>query len=406
MADLLRDSRVRHNGHVAEIFISYRVRGQAGYAALLDRELRRRFGPGAVFRAPRSLVPGDDFAAEIFRNLHMCAVLLAVIGPGWLIAGEDDRSGSADAVDWVRREIAAAFAHRLRVIPVLVEGAHMPAQAELPGDIAALARCHGLRIRDSSADSDIARIISEIGLLVPQLRGTTGSPDEATDTRIRLFRMASVPDSAIRIGIVPGGIRRVRFAGIWVNSENTDMEMSRFSEFSVSAIIRYYGARRDQAGRVIDDVIARELAECLDARRCVAPGVAIVTGSGTLRDSHNVSYVIHVAAVQGEPGAGFRQVRDVGDCVVNALTAAERLADADPAARTILIPLLGAGIAGAPIGKTVRALLRAAIDHIAAKPSTPLEVIYFLAYTERELREFVEATRETPRLISAEEKSV
>jgi O-acetyl-ADP-ribose deacetylase (regulator of RNase III) len=374
---------MRDNELMPAIFINYRAQRQAGHAALLDRELCRRFGADAVFCAPRSIPLGEDFSAEISRNLRMCAVLLAVIGPGWLSFGADDPSRLPGAVDWVRQEIADALAHQLRVIPVLVQDACMPDQGQLPADITALARCQAVHLHDHSVDAGLARIIKEIGDLVPE-PGQIRLPDEETEPGVRLFEFAGAPASRPRIGVVAGSIRRVRFADIWVNSENTDMEMSRFSEFSISAILRYYGAQRDSTGRVINDVIAGELAERAGSQRPIAPGAAIVTGSGSLAQSHKVRYIIHVAAVQGEPGAGFRQVRNIDDCVTNALTIAEQLARKDPTARTVLIPLLGAGVAGAPIAPTAHALLGAAIDHIEARPDHRLTEIYFLGYTKRE----------------------
>jgi hypothetical protein len=41
-----------------------------------------------------------------------------------------------DPGDWLRREIVEAFSHGLRVIPVLLDGVTLPAEAELPDDIA------------------------------------------------------------------------------------------------------------------------------------------------------------------------------------------------------------------------------------------------------------------------------
>jgi hypothetical protein len=382
---------------VPKVFINYRVQEQAGYAALLDRELAERFGVAAVFRASRSIRPGDDFAREILHNLAECAVLLAVIGPGWLaLAG---RAGHTGDGDWVRRELAEAFTLGIRVIPVLVEDAAMPAEAELPPDIAPLARCQYLRLHHRSVDSDVAHIVDELRRLVPGLRADRREPRELPDTEVRLYRVDEPGPSPCRIGVVTGSISRVRDADIWVNSENTDMEMARFTEFSVSGIIRYWGARHDHTGRVTADLIADELAARVGDRRPVAPGTAFVTGAGALAERNNVRYVIHVAAVQGEPGAGFRQVRDVGRCVTSALVEAERLAAAGEPVATILFPLLGTGAAGAEVRPTVRALLDAALDHLAAYPRTPLRVISFLAYTDQELAAFEEVLGALPRLV-------
>jgi O-acetyl-ADP-ribose deacetylase (regulator of RNase III) len=392
---------VRNNGGVPTIFINYRVHDQAGYAALLDRELARRFGPDAVFRASRSIRPGDDFVREILRNVRTASVLLAVIGPGWAEAGRSKVNGT---VDWVRLEIAEALMSGVRVIPILVEDANMPIEAELPDDIAALARCQYLRLHHRSIETGIAQVVTDLRRLVPQLRGDHDPHNDVAESDVRRYRLSGAASSC-RIGLVSGSIRRVRFADVWVNSENTDMEMPRYAEFSVSSIIRYWGALRDHTGRVITDVIADELAERVGARRPVAAGAAFVTGSGWLAESHNVRYVIHVAAVQGVPGTGFRQVPDIGGCVTNALVEAERLTHADPPAHSILFPLLGTGVGGAAIRPTARALLDAAVDFITSRPDTSLRTIYFLAYTESELAEVEDVLREMPRMLPLDEST-
>jgi O-acetyl-ADP-ribose deacetylase (regulator of RNase III) len=198
------------------------------------------------------------------------------------------------------------------------------------------------------------------------------------------YVLASADAPACVIGIRPGRILRVHDVDIWVNSENTDMEMPRFNEFSISSIIRYHGARHDAAGHVVDDVIADELARVVGNHRPVAPGAAFVTGPGELATTNGVRRIIHVAAVHGEPGAGFRQVRQVGACVANALAQAERLAAEDGSLRTILFPLLGVGMAGASVPQTATELVAAAADHLAATPGTLLRGIYFLAYQDTE----------------------
>jgi O-acetyl-ADP-ribose deacetylase (regulator of RNase III) len=382
---------------VPKVFINYRAREQAGYAALLDRELVEHFGRDNVFRASRSIEPGDDFAEEIIRNLRMCTVLLAVIGPDWLTRRTGAYREPVAEDDWVHKEIAEALRAGVRVIPILVEDARMPSELDLPAEIAPLARCQYLRLHHRSVDNDIGRVVAELDRLFPELRRVR-RPREVVDELTRLFQLAAPLGSPCHIGVLTGTINRIRSVDIWVNSENTDMEMSRFMEFSVSSIIRYWGSRRDHTGRVTDDVIADELAAVVGHRRPVAPGTALVTGSGSLAGSNNVRHVIHVAAVQGEPGAGFRQVRQVGSCVANALHEAERLAAADPRVRSILFPLLGVGVAGAALAPTVRTLLRAAIDHLAATPDTALRAIYFLAYTEAELAALDGGIEETRRL--------
>jgi nucleoside phosphorylase len=222
---------------------------------------------------------------------------------------------------------------------------------------------------------------------------------EAGPREIRLFELAAPHRSPCRIGVIAGSIKRVRSVDMWVSSENTDMEMSRITEFTISGIIRYWGAGRDDAGRVVDDVIARELTAQVNGRAPVAAGSAFVTGSGSLQDSHRVRHIVHVASVQGEPGAGFRQVSDVGLCVTNALVAAERVAAGDPQARTILFPLLGVGSGGGLVGPTADRMINAFVDHLVEWPQTHLQAIYLLGYSGSQLSVVTEHLTGNARLL-------
>lgn len=186
-----------------------------------------------------------------------------------------------------------------------------------------------------------------------------------------------------RIGVITGRLRAVTGVDVWVNSENTGMRMSRFEEYSVSAVIRYEGAVRDGSGAVVDDVIASELAGAV-SRRPVAPGTVVTTGSGQLKESNGVHHVIHVAAVEGRPGEGYQQVAEIDLCVANALVEADRLATTGPV-RSILFPLLGAGVAGGDARTTARTMIRACVDHLRRRAETGIDRVYLLATTSGEL---------------------
>ncbi|SCL25878.1 hypothetical protein GA0070616_3194 [Micromonospora nigra] len=202
------------------------------------------------------------------------------------------------------------------------------------------------------------------------------------------FKLRHTDDGAKRwIGVVTGDARQVTCADAWVNSENTDMMMSRTSEFSMSGIIRYEGARRDASGRVVADLVADELAAAVRDRRPVMPAVAIVTSGGELERTNGVRMIVHTAAVEGQPGSGYRPIRDLDRAVHHALAAAQQpvLPDgtAIEPAHTVLVPLLGAGTAGGDLDTVSRTLIRAAVDRLA-RSSSP-ERVLFLAYTDAEL---------------------
>ncbi|HEY0640414.1 MAG TPA: toll/interleukin-1 receptor domain-containing protein [Pseudonocardiaceae bacterium] len=115
------------------VFVNYRGDDSGTAAALIDREFAARFGGDRVFLDCRSVPVGADFADAILTRLRSCTVLLVVMGPRWLtLTGDTGARRIDDPADWVRCEIAEALSHRLRVIPVLLDGAVLPTAGELP----------------------------------------------------------------------------------------------------------------------------------------------------------------------------------------------------------------------------------------------------------------------------------
>lgn len=75
---------------------------------------------------------GTDFRSHIQAVLQETEVLIVVIGPQWLGTDAAGAVRMSQESDPVRAEIEAAQARSLPLIPVLVDGARMPASAELP----------------------------------------------------------------------------------------------------------------------------------------------------------------------------------------------------------------------------------------------------------------------------------
>ncbi|MBK7530613.1 toll/interleukin-1 receptor domain-containing protein [Piscinibacter sp.] len=136
------------------IFISYRRDDTEGHAGRLYEDLVEQFGKQAVFFDVSAIEPGQDFRKAIDANVARCSVLLAMIGPRWL-----DASGGArridDAGDFVRLEIASALKRDVPVVPVLVQGAKMPAAAQLPADVADLAWRNAVELSHARWPSDV-----------------------------------------------------------------------------------------------------------------------------------------------------------------------------------------------------------------------------------------------------------
>jgi hypothetical protein len=207
-------------------------------------------------------------------------------------------------------------------------------------------------------------------------------PAVLAEQRIVVYRLAK--RRSRRIGLITGDLLNVRSVDLWVNSENTNMQMSRFYESTISATIRYNGARRDANGVVVEDLIADELNQKLGGALSVAPATVLLTSAGELARSHNVRAVLHVAAVFGEPAAGYRRVSDIARCVINTLDAAERIGG-DPPPGSIVFPLLGVGSAKAGLEPTVKLLIAAALSWLETERSVNLSAVYFLAYRDSEL---------------------
>ena len=146
-----------------KIFISYRRDDSAVHAHSLNAELVTAFGPAQVFFDVKAIAYGEAFSPEIERNLKDSDVVVAVIGPLWpTLAGDDGRPRIQLPGDYVRHEIATALGTGKRVIPVLVEGARMPAKASLPADIAGLADINALTFSNRQIGEDAQRLVEAI----------------------------------------------------------------------------------------------------------------------------------------------------------------------------------------------------------------------------------------------------
>ncbi len=196
-----------------------------------------------------------------------------------------------------------------------------------------------------------------------------------------------------KLGIMTGNLRNVgrgtdaKKVDVWVNSENTNMQMARYFDRSISSVIRYEGARKDAGGSVIEDTVYEELAAQVQNLKIqeVQPGTVLVTEAGELSSTCGVRRIFHVATVRGEVGHGYSAVTDLGGCVLRAL----EMMDADEFAgedlHSILFPLLGTGTARAEKHSAVRTQINAAVKYMAANSDSTVNEVYFLAWSDVDL---------------------
>jgi CHASE2 domain-containing sensor protein len=148
----------------SDFFICYR-RGESSWPArILRDELARRFGESSVFMDLDSIDAGQEWPRRIENEISGCGVILVLMGPRWLEATESDGTRRIDDPgDWVRLEIEAGLREaEAIVVPVLLDGAIMPDEDELPASIGPLARRHAITLDANHWSTEIGELVDSI----------------------------------------------------------------------------------------------------------------------------------------------------------------------------------------------------------------------------------------------------
>ena len=140
------------------IFISYRRADARGYAGRLEDTLKGYFGAGRVFRDIGGINPGEDFKEAIDQTIMEAGALIVLIGPNWLVRNDSGTPRLHEAGDHVAGEIQAALEQKRLIIPVLVDGAAMPREEDLPDTLKSLTRRNAVTVSDEGWDADVTRL--------------------------------------------------------------------------------------------------------------------------------------------------------------------------------------------------------------------------------------------------------
>ena len=153
------------------VFVSYRRDDSKHAAGRLGERLDQRFN---LFMDIDSIRPGTDFTAVVRDAVDHADVVLALIGSSWLDMKDETGARRLDSPDdWVALEVGTALEQGTPVIPVLVDGAHMPDRSQLPPALAELANRQAIKLTHESFPQDCTRLIETIETLV----GREHSPD-------------------------------------------------------------------------------------------------------------------------------------------------------------------------------------------------------------------------------------
>jgi hypothetical protein len=146
------------------IFISYRRADSADVTGRIYDRLTGHFGESAVFKDVDSIPLGIDFNEHLENAVGKCKIFLVVIGDQWLDSPNSAQTSRLqDPRDFVRIEIEAALNRNILIIPLLVRGASMPAEDQLPPSLQRLVYRNAIPIRsDPDFHRDMDRLIEAI----------------------------------------------------------------------------------------------------------------------------------------------------------------------------------------------------------------------------------------------------
>ena len=151
---------------MAKIFISYR-REDAGFAVDQVHGALKPYAASAddIFVDVDNIPPGVDFVEHLNKYVDQCDVMLVAIGVNWLRAV--DASGARrldDREDFVRIEIETALARGIPVVPLLLGGAKLPGEEELPESLRPLIRKQAVEIPRGGVQPAIDRMMRGLGI--------------------------------------------------------------------------------------------------------------------------------------------------------------------------------------------------------------------------------------------------
>ena len=299
------------------VFVSYRHEESSHLAGRLADRLVERFGTARVFMDVESLEPGVDFSQAIQKALDSSDVLLAVIGPRW--ATITDASGTVrlhDPDDYVAQEVQAGLSRgNYRVIPVLVDGAALPREDELPEPLGELARRQAVRLDHETFQSDVSQLINRLSPVISGQSGDGRDSSAVSRFGTALSRRRAWWGPVIAVLMVIGAVQVIER----LREPGADEEAGKQSSAQCGPVVEEFSSDTlDPAWSVMDNgpvVVGDERLEMTaedgaDVRADIQGALTAPWVSRTVRGSFTVETSLTVSPQFTYQGAGLLLYRD------------------------------------------------------------------------------------------------
>ena len=155
------------------IMVSYRRADAQDMAGRISDYLIGKYGEKSVFFDVNSIPTGVNYRNRIENAILSSDVMVAVIGLHWLGKNPDGKLPRiSDPGDPVRVEIETAMKHKKPILPLLVNGATMPEESELPDTLRELHSYNAAKV-DSGQDFRL-----HMRRLIDSISETLGAPED------------------------------------------------------------------------------------------------------------------------------------------------------------------------------------------------------------------------------------
>lgn len=153
------------------LFISYRRRTDAWAVGHLHERLVGEFGRDQVFFDTDTLQGGQRWLEQIRAAITGASAVVVVFDQAWYGALPDGTRRIDQPDDPVRQELLLAHEAGVPIVPVVIDQAGVPGEADLPAELRFLQALHFRRLNPTdSIDRQVNQLIADIRLAIHGLR--------------------------------------------------------------------------------------------------------------------------------------------------------------------------------------------------------------------------------------------